>query len=89
MRNPDLYWSGVVMAGLGGWTLGMGLGTKHQVTCAAIFSIVTCEETGANRSALLGVGAALIGTGAVLGAYGGKRVTIAPSLRGVVGTFNF
>ena len=82
-RNDELYWGGVVMSALGGYLFGSGLGMgPHQVTCTGFGSFASCSETGGNRGMFLGIGAAVMGSGRVMAAVGGKRVTVAPSLTG-------
>lgn len=82
-KNPELYWGGIAMAGIGGWVLGWGLGTPQKsVTCFGGFSVVSCAESGGNRGMLIGVGAAVMSAGVVMGAIGGKKVAVSPTLGG-------
>jgi F0F1-type ATP synthase membrane subunit c/vacuolar-type H+-ATPase subunit K len=82
-QNSDLFWGGVAMAAIGGAMLGHGIAMSDPtVTCSGYYAI-TCSESGGNRLAWLGVGAAVAGAGFVMGAIGGKRVAIVPSRNGV------
>lgn len=88
-RNPEMYWGGLMLSGMGGFTLGYALTMQHDVTCVNFGTVVTCQETGANRGALIGVGVAAIGAGWALTGYGGKRVAVAPTRNGIVGRVSF
>ena len=88
-RNAEMYWGGLMLSGLGGFTLGYALTMQHDVTCVNFGAFVTCQETGANRGALIGIGAVAIGAGWALSGYGGKRVAVAPTRNGIVGTLRF
>jgi len=89
--NPNLYWSGLVVAGLGGGVLGWGLGSpERSVACVSRASVVTCQETGVNKMAWIGAGGGLMVGGVVMSAIGGKHVpraaqniTVAPRLHGL------
>jgi hypothetical protein len=79
-RNADLYWGGIAMAGIGGWMLGTGLGQQHTIVCGGGSTLVACEESGANKGMLIGVGAGVMGAGIVLSAIGGKKVAVSPTV---------
>jgi hypothetical protein len=83
-KNPDLYWGGIAMAGIGGWMLGTGLGQQHTIVCGGGSTLVACEETGANKGMLIGVGAGVMGAGIVLSAIGGQKVAVSPTRQGVL-----
>ena len=72
--NSDLYWGGAVLAGIGGWLLGTGLGMGPASVSCSVARDVTCTEINGNRALYLGSGAALAAAGIVMSAIGGKRV---------------
>ena len=90
-RNPALYWSGVALAAVGVGIFGWGVASKHIITCDALSGIVSCTEPGGHQGALIGIGSAAMSTGVAMSALGGKRVSVAPSARGIgaVGTITF
>ena len=88
MKNSGMYVGGLVLSGVGGFMLGRGIVMEKGAVCAGGFGIVACEEVGSSKNLLILGGAALAGTGILLVALGGKRVSVSPSLSGVTVRFN-
>lgn len=88
-RSPGMYWGGAALAGVGGAILGWAIPMQHEITCNGFGSFVTCLETGTNKGALLGAGAALMASGMAISIIGGQRVSVAPSRRGVTASYRW
>lgn len=83
-KNPDEYWTGVGLMGVGGFMIGWGLGQSDTVTCGGGVYLFTCTETGAHKGLYIGAGAGILGAGAALAVMGGKRVAVSPARGGVM-----
>jgi hypothetical protein len=88
-QNPEMYYAGLSVLGLGAFMIGWGLGEQTSVTCGGGAFLVSCTETGGNKGLFIGTGAALAGGGALLAALGGKKIPVKASLHGITFEKNF
>lgn len=83
-RNEDIWITGLLTEFAGGFVLGRGLATQHEIGCVAAGAFVNCVETGTEKGALIGIGAAAIAGGFAMALWGGKRVLVSPTRKGLM-----
>lgn len=82
-KNPDMYWTGVGLMGVGGFMLGWGIGTTSEtITCGGGAFLFACTQSGGHRGLYIGTGAGILAAGSVLSVLGGKRVAVSPTQGG-------